>query len=221
MERWLAALWPAVRPYLPPPPALIVEIGCGRLGGLVPRLRENGYEAVGIDPVAPEGDSYRRTEFEHSDLGEALNGVIACTSLHHVSDPGRVLDKVASDLVPGGRVIVVEWDWENFDEATARWCFERLAGSDEDGWLQRRHDAWMASGRTWEDYFHDWAHEHGLHSARRILRELDRRFEQVSSRRGPYFFSELSDTTESDELKAINTGRIQPARIDYIGRRSE
>ena len=217
-DRWLASIWPAVRLYLPPAPAFIVEIGCGRLGGFVPRLRDNGYEAVGIDPVAPDGSGYRQIEFEHSDLARPLDGVIACTSLHHVTDPGQVLDKVAGALAPDGRVIVIEWDWEGFDEATARWCFGRLGGSGGDSWLARRYDDWMASGRTWEDYFPAWAHQHGLHGARRILRDLDGRFQRISCTRGPYFFSELFETSEADELEAINAGRIQPARIDYVGR---
>jgi hypothetical protein len=91
-----------VRSYLPPPPAATVEIGCRRLGGFIPQLRAAGYEAVGIDPVAPEGASYRSVEFEHSDLPPALEGVIACTSLHHVAEPGEVLDKVATALGPAG-----------------------------------------------------------------------------------------------------------------------
>ena len=211
-------MWPAVRRYLPPAPAYIVEIGCGRLGGFVPRLCDSGYEAVGIDPVAPDGSSYRQIEFEDSDLARQLDSVIACTSLHHVTDPGQVLDKVAGALAPGGRMIVIEWDWDSFDEATARWCFERLGGSCGDSWLQRRHDEWMASGRTWEDYFRAWANRHRLHGARRILRDLDRVFERLSCSRGPYFFSELFETAEADELEAINRGRIQAARIDYVGR---
>ena len=107
-------------------PAVTLEIGCGRLGGFVPKLRANGYDGVGIDPVAPEADCYRRVEFEQSDLPPDMESVIACTSLHHVAEPGEVLEKVANGLAPGGLVIVVEWDWEGFDEATARWCFERL-----------------------------------------------------------------------------------------------
>jgi SAM-dependent methyltransferase len=217
-QRWLAALWPKVRLYLPPAPALIVEIGCGPLGGFVPRLRESGYEAVGIDPLAPEGDSYRQVEFEQSDLAAQLDGVIACTSQHHVIEPGDVLDKIANAMAPGGRVIVVEWDWENFDEATARWCFERLERSDAESWLHRRRAEWTASQRAWEDYLRDWAHQHGLHSARRLLGDLDRHFQRTSCTRGPYFFPELFQTGEADELGAINAGQIRAARIDYVGR---
>jgi SAM-dependent methyltransferase len=196
---------------------MILEIGCGRLGGFVPRLLADGYGAVGIDPVAPEGDSYRRVEFEHSDPPTAVEGVIACTSLHHVTEPREVLGLVADALAPPGVVVVVEWDWDAFDEATARWCFERL-GAEADSWLHHRRDEWQASGQEWQRYFRGWAEGHGLHSARRLLQDLDQTFERVVCERGPYFFAELVDTTEADELEAISTGEIRPARIDYVGR---
>jgi SAM-dependent methyltransferase len=197
---------------------VIVEIGCGRLGGFVPKLRDGGYEAVGIDPSAPEGDNYRQLEFERTDLPPRVDGVVASVSLHHVGDPGEVLDKVGQTLAPTGSMIVVEWDWEVVDEATARWCFERLRPSDRESWIQHRHDGWAASGQGWDEYLRGWAGHHGLHSARRLLRELDERFERVSCERGAYFFPELSGTSEADELDAIDAGQIRAARVDYVGR---
>jgi SAM-dependent methyltransferase len=197
---------------------MIVEVGCGRLGGFVPRLRDSGYQALGIDPAAPEGDGYRQVEFERSDLPEQVDGVVACTSLHHVADPGEVLDKVANALAPAGLVIVVEWDWERFDEATAQWCFERLGPPEGGGWLQRRRDEWRASAQTWEDYLSSWTRKEGLHSAQDLLRELDQRFQRIMCRRGPYFFPDLAETTEAEELAAVNAGRIQATRLDYVGR---
>ena len=219
-QQWLAAMWPKVRADLPTPPAVVVEVGCGRLGGFVPWLRDSGYRALGIDPAAPEGSSYQRVEFERSDLPARLDAVVACTSLHHVAEPATVLDKVADALISRGLVIVVEWDWERFDEATARWCFERLVPSAEGGWLQRRREEWGASGQAWEDYLHGWAAGEGLHSGQRLLRELDERFQRLICDRGPYFFPDLAETSDADELEAINAGRIQATRIDYVGRRS-
>jgi SAM-dependent methyltransferase len=181
-------------------------------------LLESGYDATGIDPVAPEGDSYRRVEIEQCDLPQPLDGVIACTSLHHVADPGEVLDRIAGALERAGLVVVVEWEWENFDEATARWCFERLDRSDSDSWLVHRQNGWSSSGRSWEDYLQDWAEHHGLHRSRRVVGELDERFERLVFRRGPYLFPELSEISETDELEAINAGAIQATRIDYVGR---
>ena len=56
-RRWLAATWPFVRVSLPEPPGRVIEIGCGDLGGFVPDLRRAGYDAVGVDPEAPAGES--------------------------------------------------------------------------------------------------------------------------------------------------------------------
>ena len=39
---------------LPPPPLRILEVGCGREGGLVEPLAASGYEVLGVDPHAPE-----------------------------------------------------------------------------------------------------------------------------------------------------------------------
>src|SRR6266511_3164187 len=93
-ERWLAAVWPFVRAGLPSPPAAVLEIGCGRLGGFVPALLRDGYDAVGVDPEAPEGPGYHRIEFEAYQSPRPVDGVVACTSLHHVADLGEVLDRV-------------------------------------------------------------------------------------------------------------------------------
>jgi SAM-dependent methyltransferase len=214
-DRWLASQWRNVRPYLPAPPARVVEIGCGRLGGFVPELQRCGYRALGIDPAAPEGDGFWRLEVERAELPAQVDAVVACTSLHHVAEPGEVLDKIAQRLARGGAVIVVEWDWERFDEATAQWCFERLGASE--GWLHHRRREWIASAQPWQRYLETWADEHGIHTARALVADLDQRFRRQLCRRGPYFFADLADTTEADELDAISAGEIQPTRIDYVG----
>src|SRR6266540_3865172 len=76
-ERWLAAVWPFVRAGLPSPPAAVLEIGCGRLGGFVPALLRDGYDAVGVDPEAPEGPGYHRIEFEAYQSPRPVDGVVA------------------------------------------------------------------------------------------------------------------------------------------------
>lgn len=211
----MAALWPNVRPYLPTPPAHVVEVGCGTLGGFVPALQGCGYQAIGVDPVAPKGESYCRLEVERVELSAKADAVVACTSLHHVAEPGEVLDKIVQLLAPGGVVIVVEWDWERFDEATAQWCFERLGASE--GWLHHRRQEWITSRQPWRRYLETWANEHGIHTGSAVLAELDRRLRRQLCRRGAYFFADLADTTETDELNAINSGDIQATRIDYVG----
>src|SRR5206468_2445742 len=104
-------------------------------------------------------------------------------------EPREVLERIASALVPSGLVIVVEWDWEAFDEATARWCFERLAPGRE-SWLHRRREDWLASGQPWDPYFRGWAQHHGLNGVRQLVQGLDQHFERRTYGRGPYFFAE-------------------------------
>ncbi len=216
---WLASAWPFVREHLPAAPAQVVEIGCGPLGGFVPAMRGAGYGAIGIDPEAPDGPDYRRTEFEQHDLKERVDAIVACTSLHHVADLDDVLDRVAAALAPTGVVVVVEWAHERFDEATARWCFERLPPAQDDGgWLHGHRDRWAASGQSWDDYFQDWVRDEHLHPGRDIVRALQARFATTLLVEAPYFFAELDNLTPDQEQQAIDAEQIQSAGIRYVGR---
>jgi SAM-dependent methyltransferase len=220
-ERWLAANWLFVSAWLPAAPARVVEIGCGPLGGFVPMLQSAGYQATGVDPEAPAGPSYRKVEFERSEVPGPVDAVVACTSLHHVADLGVVLDLVNAVLVPGGVVMIVEWARERFDEATARWCFARLPEPEQDhDWLRHRQADWQQSGQSWDDYLRSWAEAEGMHAGQDILNELEARFDSHPVTYGPYFFSDLAGTTEADEQAAIDAGLIRANRIQYVGRRS-
>jgi len=214
-EHWLDAVWPVVHGLLPSAPARVLELGCGPLGGFVPRLRSTGYDALGIDPKAPEGDDYRQVAFEDAEPGVA-DALVASLSLHHVADPALVVERIAGSLVPGGTVVVVEWDWEALDDGSAQWAFERLPDDGEPGWLHRRRDEWAASGESWEVFFRGWAEGHGLHPAGTLVRALDARFDRTHAAVGPYLFVEL-DATEEDERAAVEAGLIRPARVDYAG----
>jgi SAM-dependent methyltransferase len=219
-DRWLGALWPFVRASLPPAPANVLELGCGSLGGFVPRLLDEGYEAVGVDRDAPDGPGFHRVDFEHYDPPRAVDAVVACRSLHHVHDPADVARRVAAALRPGGTLVVVEWAWERFDEQTAHWCFDRLLPAQDGeahGWLQRRHDGWRESGEAWDPYFTAWAATHGIHRAEHILRELDAHFERTSCALAPYFFADLGGVTEADEQASIDLGEIRATGIRYVG----
>lgn len=216
-ERWLSAVWPFVRAQISSPPGRVLEVGCGPLGGFVPNLRSSGYDAVGVDPEAPQAPGYHRTEFQHYHPSQSVDAVIACTSLHHVDDLATVLDRIASALVIGGVLVVVEWAWELFDEPTAHWCFARLP--DEPGWLHARRDEWLVSGQLWDAYCQTWAQREGLHTGERMLRELDARFARQLCAYGPYFCSDLASTTEEEEQDAVDREHIRATRFNYVGRR--
>ncbi len=239
-DAWLTSMLPFVREQLPPPPARIVEIGCGSLGGFVPALVADGHAAVGVDPAAPEGTTFHRMPFElyaAQQSGEApADVVVASLSLHHVDDPAAVLDQVAGRLAAGGLIVVLEWASERFDEATAQWCFARLSAplsapltavpsdsahdGEHDGhsWLHHMATQWRETGQPWDTHFRAWLQSEGLHPGDTIIGALQQRFDTVLLREGPYFFSEL-EVSRDEELVAIRAGEIQPGSLQFVGRR--
>jgi SAM-dependent methyltransferase len=221
-DPWLGAVWPFVRGQLAPAPATVLEIGCGTVGGFVPALLNSGYDAVGVDPEAPEGPDYRRIEFERYEPPRPVECVVASLSLHHVAGLDEALDRLNELLVPGG-VLVVEWAWERFDEATARWCFAWLASpkpGEEPGWLHKGRERWAASGQPWDDFLRSWATDEGLHPGEDIVRGLDARFHRQLCVEGPYFFPDLADTSEGQEQAAIDAGLIRAGGIRYAATRA-
>jgi peroxiredoxin len=219
-DTWLTATWAFVSGQLPPAPANVLEIGCGTEGGFVPRLLDAGYDALGVDPMAPAGPEYRQLDFERLDLGRRVDAVVACTSLHHVGDLDDVLTKVVESLRDKGTLVIIEWDWQRFDEATARWCFDRLepvGPGSRHSWLHHSRDDWLASGDSWAEYVRTWATREGIHPIDTMLHALDSRFERRTLSHGPYFFAELAHTPEAAEQAAIDAGLIAATGIKYVG----
>jgi SAM-dependent methyltransferase len=209
--------WSFVHGRLPPAPASVLEIGCGSEGGFVPALRREGYDAVGIDPNAPDAPEFRRIQFERYEPPQPVAAIVASNSLHHVGDLDEAAGRIHAALRADGTLVVVEWAWELFDDATAQWCFGRLADRGEPSWLHRRRDEWIGSGRPWEGYVQAWAGGHGLHPGRRVVQALDTRFVRRSYAEGPFFFPDLAGVTEEDEQAAIDTGQIRATAIRYVG----
>ncbi|MBF9073106.1 class I SAM-dependent methyltransferase [Streptacidiphilus fuscans] len=224
------ALWPFVKEQIPPGPGAVVEIGCGPLGGFVPLLHAKGHHTVGVDPSAPDGPSYRQVRFEDWQPGVGdvpVQAVVACLSLHHVDDIDALLARVAELMQPGGRLVVREWARERFDEATARWSFERLgpqaASEDEEPkrgyWLARHRDGWQEAGGDWSSYIEGWADDAGLLTGKALLHALEASpFETELLEFDPYFHLALEGVTVEQEQAAIDAGTIRANGIRYVGR---
>jgi hypothetical protein len=101
---------------LPPPPQRVLEVGCGREGGLVELLAAAGYDALGVDPHAPEGERFRQTTFQ--ELEGEWDAVVAGRVLHHVNPLDEGLDMLAS-FAP--LLIVDEFASDRIDRAAQDW----------------------------------------------------------------------------------------------------
>jgi len=102
-----------------PPPAQVLEVGCGE-GELAHALARAGHSVTAIDPRAPEGPIFRRVGIEEFTDPGPFDHVVASLSLHHIENLGEALDKLADVLRTGGSLVVVEFGWDWIDEATGQ-----------------------------------------------------------------------------------------------------
>ena len=157
----------------------ILEVGCGR-GYLSLELARRGHELLGIDineetvkiakqtmNTDPYNSERGELEYQVSDFG-AWNGadrkfdlVIFNRSLHHIPQPAKVLEKVQSLLRPKGRIICVEYAYDQFDRRSAIWFYDIRRVLEQAGWFKsykklsgnlgvsvaRIKEEWRASGR--------------------------------------------------------------------------
>jgi SAM-dependent methyltransferase len=105
---------------LPPPPARVLECGCGT-GWLCRLLAHGGYEVVGVDvcPKAivmaqesswPEEPSpeFAIADTEHLEYNEEFDAVVFYDALHHALDELAALRCAHRALKPGGVCIALE-----------------------------------------------------------------------------------------------------------------
>jgi hypothetical protein len=194
---------------LPPPPARLLEVGCGREGGVAPVLAAAGYDVLAIDPEAPEGPLYRRVTLEELDHDGPFDAVVAGRVLHHVDPLGPALDKLAG-LAP--LLVLDEFAWNHMDEPTVEW-------------YESQHRVLAAAGREPKGPpdLDEWRERHAdLHSYETLRAELDARYEERHFEWRPYFYRWLDGpATEALEEALIAADAIRPIGFRYAGARTE
>jgi hypothetical protein len=158
--------------HLPPPPARVLEVGCGDRGGVVPVLLEAGYEALGVDPRAPSGPAFRQVDFREVE-GE-FGAVVAGRVLHHLHPLGEALDRLAA-LAPV--LVVDDFAWDLIDAGAQDWYegqYRMLAAAGSEPKGPRSLDEWRAQ--------HPDVHPHNV-----LLDALRARYEERVLEWGPYF----------------------------------
>jgi Methyltransferase domain len=189
---------------LPPTPARVLEIGCGWRGGITRELAAAGYDALGIDPDAPQGERYRVTTLEALDE-QPFDAIVAERVFHHVHPLGSALDKVAR-MSP--LFVLDEFAWERMDEPTR-------------DWYEGQHRALRAAGREpiGPPDLAQWRAEHDdLHPSHVLLEELRARFDERLYEGRPYLYRWLGGpATEPLEEALLDAGAIQPIGFRWVG----
>lgn len=198
------------REHLPAPPARVLEVGCGQ-GELTTALAVAGYDVLGIDPLAPAGDLFRRLKLEDVDEAETFDAVVAGRSLHHIQDLDAALERIVAILGPDGVLVVDEFAWDRLDDATLDWLFG-----------QRRALASAGHGEppaSVEELRRDWDAEHlGLHGFAALRSGLDTRFDELAFEWVPHLYRMLGGVaTEVLERALIDAQAIQALGFHYAG----
>ncbi len=196
-----------------PAPARTLEVGCGD-GTVTRKLIGLGYDAVGIDPHAPDGPMFVSTRVEDF-AAEPFDVIVASVSLHHVSDLDLTARRLRDLLAPGGRLVIREFDTaEMADPATLRW------------WFHQQH-AWAAVSESeappaeFDEFADDWRHFTVDHiipwaTVRGALEAAGLR--TVSEEQGPYLFRHrLSEAHRPLELSLIAAGHVKPCGVWWTG----
>jgi SAM-dependent methyltransferase len=199
------------RNYLPPLPARVLDVGCGQ-GELTTALAVAGYHVLGIDPLAPQGELFRRVRLEDLEDDEGgFDAVVAVRSLHAMRDLVHGLDRVAALLGAGAPFVVEEVGWDLIDEPTLDWLYGQRRALAAAG-----HEDPPASLDAVRD---EWNGSHlGLHGYDVLRAELDVRFEERGFIRTPFLHRLLGGVaTEVLEQALIDADAIQALGFRWAG----
>jgi SAM-dependent methyltransferase len=186
----------------------VLEVGCGREGGVAPALAAAGYEVVAIDPEAPDGPLYRQVSLEEFDDPGPFDVVVAGRVLHHVDPLEPALDKLGR-LAP--LLVLDEFAWNHMDEASV-------------DWYEGQHRLLVAAGREPKGPpdLGEWHRRHAdLHPYETLRAALDARYDQLYFEWSPFLYRWLDGpASETLETTLIDAGAIRPIGFRYVGRTS-
>lgn len=173
----------------------------------MPALVLAGYDALGVDPLAPAGPGYLQADFRELD-GE-FDAVVAGRVIHHLHPLDEAVDVLAG-LAPV--LIVDEFACDRIDAAAQDWYegqYRMLAAVGAEPKAPPSLDAWRAQ--------HLDLHDHGV-----VLDALRARYEERTFEWVPYLYRWLrGPVSEALETSLVAAGAFPAIGWRWAGIRRE
>ncbi|QSQ11893.1 class I SAM-dependent methyltransferase [Myxococcus landrumensis] len=216
----------------------ILEVGCGD-GALAGHLAAEGHDVVAIDARLRDTPHPPGVRLEQVPLlrfaSEPFEALVAVAVLHHLSPLDASVAKLRELLVPGGVLVVDDFDLAAPDATTARWYYDAQDLLAAGGLFPPE----AVHGTPEEAPLERWRHEHlhhdePLHTGDDMLGALrDGGFELQHVTRGPYLFrylarghhghtptqERLAEYMLATERQRIAEGVFKPVGLRIVARR--
>ncbi len=234
----------------------ILDVGCGT-GFLSLELAREGHRVTGVDNSEdminiavrtmksdPYGSERGSLEYKLADFTTLENPesefdlVIISRTLHHIPQPMKVLDKARKLLREEGRLVCVEFAYDQFDEETATWLYQ-TEKTLEDAGLYRRESKFpsslhAATSQILESWFEEYEKKEKFNKFEEMRKPLYTFFREDYFSWEPYLYWEIisrmrvsSNQTELEmargisamEQALIQTQQIKPVLFCFVGTR--
>ena len=214
--------------HLPPAPARILEVGCGRgevaaaLGGLGHEVDAIDVDADAVAAARALGVPARQADFFSIRAG-AHDVVLLTRSLHHIAPLQRALDHASGLMAPGGSIVIEDFAVEAMDAVTATWFYDLCALLGVAGALWPAQDMAADPLAAWVAEHEHHPGEEPLHTGAAMQDALAARFAVVATEPAPYLYRTIVRRTDDRALTSafltIEEQRIAAGHLRAIGLR--